>query len=184
MLTKRERAKRGTTRAQRGLRAQRAGRAALCYIESMQGKFPFTIQGYYPHMKPNDIRIWEKYVRANPGQFISCDYDIPVGPTPDWLDDQADAVGMKQGILYRKKIDVVAYAPDYIALIEVKPRAGSSALGQILGYVLMYKDDFKPTSRIVPMVVTDRCSNGYDVIFARHGVALIEVGDDGYIINA
>lgn len=134
------------------------------------------IQTWYPHMMPYDVHIWEKYVRANPELFISCDYDFPIGPTPDWLDDEKDAEQARQGFLYRKKIDVVAYASDYIALIEVKPSAGSSALGQILGYELLFRQDFPSAPRTVPMVVTNECQNGYRAIFEKMGVVIVETG--------
>lgn len=127
-------------------------------------------------MKPADVHIWEKYVRANPGKFLSCDYDVPVGQTPDWLDDNEDAKSAKQGILYRKKIDVVAFAEDHVCIIEVKPFAGSSALGQIMGYEILYRDEFPDVGRVVPMVVTNQCQNGYREIFARKGIVCIEAG--------
>lgn len=149
----------------------------------MQGKFPFEIRTFYPHMMPHDVHIWEKYVRANPGLFLSCDYDVPIGPTPDWLDDELDAEQGRQGFLYRKKIDVVAYAADYVALIEVKPSAGSSALGQILGYQVLFKQDFPNAPRTVPMVVTNQCQNGYTEIFAKMGVQLVETGRCEYCKN-
>lgn len=149
----------------------------------MQGQFPFEIRTFYPHMMPRDVHIWEKYIKANPGLFLSCDYDVPIGPTPDWLDDEKDAEKARQGFLYRKKIDVVAFAPDYIALIEVKPSAGSSALGQILGYELLFRQDFPNAPRTVPMVVTNQCQNGYKDIFPKMGVQLVETGRCEYCKN-
>lgn len=134
-------------------------------------------------MMPRDVHIWEKYVRANPGLYSSCNYDVPIGPTPDWLDDEVDAEQAKQGFLYRKKIDVVAFAPDYVALIEVKPSAGSSALGQILGYQMLFREEFPTVERIVPIVVTNQCQNGYDKIFAKWGVKLVETGRCEYCKN-
>lgn len=134
-------------------------------------------------MMPRDVHIWEKYIKANPGLFLSCDYDVPIGPTPDWLDDKVDAEQAKQGFLYRKKIDVVAYAVDYIALIEVKPSAGSSALGQILGYEILFRQDFPNAPRTVPMVVTNQCQNGYQDIFPKMGVQLVETGRCEYCKN-
>lgn len=127
-------------------------------------------------MKPADVHIWEKYVRANPELFLSCDYDYCVGQTPDWLDDDDDAQNAKLGKLYLKKIDVLGYAQDHIAIIEVKPFAGSSALGQILGYNILFRDKHPDAPRTVPTIVTNICQNGYRDIFIRHGVQIIEVG--------
>lgn len=149
----------------------------------MQGKFIYSLQTWYPHMMPHDVHIWEKYVRAWPDKFLSCDYDLPVGKTPDWLDDEKDAEKAKQGFLYRKKIDVVGYAEDYIALIEVKPSAGSSAMGQILGYQLLFREEYPDAKRTVPMVITNQAQNGYDEIYRKMGVILIEMGRCEYCKN-
>jgi len=142
----------------------------------MQGKYPFVIQSYYPHMKPADIHIWEKFIRANAGFFESVDYDVPVGEPPAWMDTENDSHAKGQAILYKKKIDVVAFRPGEIWLIELKPFAGSSALGQILAYEILYKREHKGTEVVRPCVITNACSNGFPDLFHAKGIACTETG--------
>lgn len=127
-------------------------------------------------MKPADVHIWEKFVRAYPESFSSVDYDVAVGPAPAWLDVENDERAAKESKLYRRKVDVVGYHPDFIALIEVKPFAESKALGQALSYDKLYRDDHPQSRRVVPWVVTNSAQNGYEAIFERLGVHLVEVG--------
>lgn len=142
----------------------------------MQGKYPFVIQSYYPHMKPADIHIWEKFIRANAGFFDSVDYDVPVGEVPEWMDTENDPHAQGQAILYKKKIDVVAYRPGEIWLIELKPFAGSSALGQILTYDILFKRKHQGAEVIRPCVITNKCANGFPDLFHTKGIACTETG--------
>ena len=146
------------------------------FITKMRGKFPFEIQSWYPHMKPADVHLWEKFIRANAGFFDSVDYDFPIGRGPDWLDVEGDELAKKQEILYKKKVDVVGYIGDIVWLIEVKPQAGSNALGQILSYEILFNDDFPDESHIRLGVVTNKAQNGYPRAYDMKGVRLFEVG--------
>lgn len=139
-------------------------------------KFVYGIQSHYPHMAPADVHLWEKFIRAQPGAFEFCTYDVPVGEAPAWLDVENDPEAAKQAILYKKKIDVVAEINGTTYIIEVKPFAGSKALGQLMSYELLYKDQHPETERIVKTIITNQCQNGYAEIFMRHGIHPIEVG--------
>ena len=40
-------------------------------------------KGYwYPHMKPRDIEIWERFMLAYPDAYEQCQYDFAVGDIP------------------------------------------------------------------------------------------------------
>ena len=142
----------------------------------MPGKFAFTIQSWYPHMKPADIHLWEKFIRANAGFFDSVDYDVPVGPAPDWLDIEKDELAKKELPLYQKKIDVVGFKDNLVWLVEVKPFAGSLALGQILSYEILFRKDNPGVNDLRLAIITNKIQNGYDVIFSQKGIQVFEVG--------
>jgi len=95
---------------------------------------PYELSDTYPHLHPHDQRIWRQFVLDNPLYFDEVAYGVLVGlgqPVPpdlspemvyDWL------------VLTQSKIDVVARRGAYNYIIEVKPSAGYSALGQVLAY--------------------------------------------------
>ena len=58
--------------------------------------------------------------------------------------------------LSKKRIDVVGYKRDEIHVIELKPRAGFSAVGQVLGYAKLFVVPGDAEKRIVPVVITDQ----------------------------
>jgi len=142
----------------------------------MQGKYPFEIQSHYPHMKPHDVHIWEKFIHANAGFFNSVDYDVCVGRAPEWLEREGSNHAKSQEILHRKKIDVVGYTDDAVWLVEIKPSAAASALGQVLTYKPLYMIEYPQTPSLRLAILTNQAQNQYDKVFDHHGVRLLEVG--------
>ena len=100
----------------------------------MHGRFPFKILSKYPHMKPADVDIWERFVGSNRGFFDTVDYDFHIGEGADFLPTGEDTPDGRENRLYQRKIDVVGYIGEGVWLVEVKPVADMFALGQILTY--------------------------------------------------
>lgn len=121
----------------------------------MTGRFEYKLLAKYPHMKPGDVAIWERFIKANPGYFETVDYDVNVGEGAPFDTTLNNLAGADVGALYLKKIDVVGYNKNGITLIEVKPSAGLTALGQVNGYYELYLEHIKPTEKVSLAVLTD-----------------------------
>lgn len=133
-------------------------------------------KGYwYPHMKPRDIEIWERFIAKYPDAYEKCQYDFAVGDVPPFIASASSREGQAMGELYKLKIDVLGYKGDTIDLIEVKPDAGASSIGQVLGYVELYKRDVKPTQAIRPVIVTSSLRTNMEFLTAQQGVKLFIV---------
>ena len=102
------------------------------------GRFVFKKIAKYPHMKPADVAIWERFMTNHENFFDRVDYDFHVGEGADFLPTNEDTPDGRENRLYQKKIDVIGYKNNDVRLIEVKPIAGMSALGQILTYRELY----------------------------------------------
>ena len=129
----------------------------------------------YPHMLPVEAELWDKFLRERTPEFIKLEYDVHVGdvpPPPETLPDYLK--GMFQSV-YSKRIDVVAHDPDKIYVIEVKPRAGMTALGQVLAYKFLYERDFKPIVPVEMRLVCERKEMNIDEIAAPYGVYIWQV---------
>jgi hypothetical protein len=110
----------------------------------------------YPHMLPAESEIWDKFLSQRSPPFIALEYDVHVGDTPEPPPTLPDyLVGMFKSV-YSKRIDVVAHDPDVIYVIEVKPRAGLSALGQCIAYKYLYERDYKPVKPVQMRIVCER----------------------------
>lgn len=139
----------------------------------MEDFFTYGHRYYYPHMKPNDIAIWERFMAAEPEYFEEVQYDVTVGSPPPFDPTVNDSTGGEVSDLYKKKIDVIGWRDDFPFIVEVKPRAGSAAIGQVLGYIEMYKRDHRPINPPKPMILTDTTSPDLEIMAKRYGVEIL-----------
>lgn len=110
----------------------------------------------YPHMAPLDVAIWERFIDQNPDFFDEVDYDVAVGSKPEFDTVVNSETGGDTLRLYQKKIDVVGHKGGNVWIIEVKPNAALTALGQVLSYTTLYKKFVNSTADITTAILTDR----------------------------
>ncbi len=137
--------------------------------------FTYEKRYWYPHMKPRDIEIWERFIAKYPDAYEKCQYDFAIGDIPPFMEQTSSPQGQAMRELYKLKIDVLGYKGDTIDLIEVKPDAGASSIGQLLGYVSLYKRDVNPTATIRPVIVTSSLRTNMDFLTQQQGVTLFVV---------
>lgn len=147
----------------------------MLYGDNMQEVFTYGKRYWYPHLTQDHISIWEKFIAEFPDAYDYCQYDLEIGQIPDFVTGHDDQRMRGQANLYQRKIDVVGFKGDQIDLIEIKPHAGLSSLGQINGYKALYQRDFSPAVVPKAIVVTDRIDD--DVAHAAYaqGVQIIVV---------
>ena len=110
----------------------------------------------YPHIAPRDEIIWNKYIDDHPDYFSSVDYDVRVG-TGQTIKAKPHAMTAEEWRAHtQKRIDVVGYKDDLIYIVELKPSASFSAIGQAVSYALLYRAEFNPKGKILPTIITDR----------------------------
>lgn len=132
--------------------------------------FKYEKRYWYPHMKPRDIEIWERFIAVFPDKYTECQYDVSVGDIPEFMKERSSREGQAMQELYRLKIDVVAYRQGGIDIIELKPSAGASTIGQVVGYVELYKKEYKPTLPIQPVIITDELKPNMEFLSQQQGV--------------
>jgi len=110
----------------------------------------------YPHMKPREVEIWKKYLRAYGERFEYYDYDLHVGegcgPVPGLSEKYQDMAKR----LSQKRIDVVGYIGDRVYIIELKPVADMEAIGQLKVYKTLYEDKYGSGSAKGLIIVAEK----------------------------
>lgn len=139
----------------------------------MADLYKYEKMDFYPHMKPNDRAIWERFIEKNPEAFDKVQYDVLVGSVPAFDTTVNPSTGGNVADLYRKKIDVVGYKGAQISIIELKPEAQISSIGQLLGYVELYKKEYKPALEPFAILLTDRIMLDMQELTAKYGIKLI-----------
>lgn len=116
----------------------------------------------YPHLLPDSIIIWERWLKEYQSFFTRFDYDVRVGqgrdPGPDFEDNIR-----KDGLdLSKRRIDAVGFTPNHITIIEITPIAGIKCIGQVFAYPILYQETFNPTLPLRTLIVAETL--GTDVL--------------------
>ena len=135
------------------------------------GEFANTKLRKYPHMFPLDIPIWERFLDSFSDDFLSFDYDVKVGSGTQPIEGLGDKYARMQSILSKYRIDVVGYNSNSILIIETKPEAGTTAIGQIETYTKLYTRDMHPNLPVVGCIITDRKLPDMDYLTKDKGIA-------------
>lgn len=104
-------------------------------------------------MMPEDLPVWRGFLKAGGIEGATYEYDVKVGLPIEDLGDMPEPYASNSQMLSKKRIDVVAFTTDAIFIIEVKDTASWSAIGQALGYRLLYIRDTQPTLDVTPIIV-------------------------------
>jgi len=135
--------------------------------------WPFRYK--YTQMFPGDVPLWERFLRLQGKEFRKFEYDVKVGrgieAPPDWAEQYRKATR----ILSLKRIDVVGYKDNQVWIFEVKPDAGLSALGQLIGYRTLWLRERKEPPYVILALITDRLNEDERYLFEQHGIKLFLV---------
>lgn len=137
--------------------------------------FKYEKRYWYPHMKPQDIEIWERFIAENPDAYDTCEYDFAVGDAPPFNPLADDGTDLNQDVLYRLKIDVVGKKGGKVDIIELKPSASASTIGQVEGYRDLYLRDTPGVSSAQPVIITDFLRPNMDYLCQQKGVKIVVV---------
>ncbi len=157
----------------------------------------YFITHRYPHLGPIEVEIWEEFLRKTDLKFIKLEYDVRVGEpkVPKYYYDRYRTLKKLAEVdpkykfelkvveatikcfeaLTKLRIDVVGETEDAIWIFEVKPRAGRSALGQLLAYAYWYERQYRPTKPIKLAVVCAEVDHNMLPLFERFGIYVFNV---------
>lgn len=122
---------------------------------------------------PQDVAIWERFIDQNVNFFDSVDYDVVVGSIPKFSTTVNLETGGSDARLYQRKIDVVGYKGDDIYIVEVKPNAGASALGQIQAYATLFKYFRSLDAKTIPTILTNRITTDMPLLAYTMNIKLL-----------
>lgn len=126
-------------------------------------------------MSVADTEIWNRFLAKYPDEYDRVQYDFHVGDPPPFNPLMDNGEDKNQDLLYKFRIDVIGHKGNDVDLIEVKPNAGPSALGQIRSYKTLYERDEEPTGRVNLVIITDTLRTNMDYLATQEGVRIIVV---------
>lgn len=111
---------------------------------------------FFPHLLPQDIEVWKRFLAEHEHQYNSFDYDLRVGEGRDPGTDHAPNIRTMAIGLSQRRIDAVGHRNSSIDIIEITTRAGLTSIGQLQVYPNLYKTLHPTTKPISPLLVAER----------------------------
>lgn len=137
--------------------------------------FPPTHRCKYPHMFPQDVAVWERFLTKYGEEYDGFYYDLMCGAPcmqyPHWDNNYRRDAEM----LSRLRIDAVGVKGDSFDIIEVKPRLNATAIGQVLTYKLHFIAENNPTKTVRPVIVVGQPDENVMKIAEISGVTVFIV---------
>ena len=129
----------------------------------------------YPHLSAQEIGIWERFLASDNNKFEHYDYDVRVG-TPTTVPEGIPKNIKEDAItLSLKRIDAVGWLMGKPTCIEIKTYAGFKALGQSLGYPILFAQQRNLGELPDTLIVTNQLLSDMAGIYNLVGVNYIEI---------
>lgn len=135
-------------------------------------RFKYEKRAHYPHLRQKEIEIWERFIALKPDEYDEVEYDLAFGLLPPFGTVVVPETGGDDRRIYLRRIDVVGYKDNRIDFIEIKPNAGPGAIGQVKGYITLYKNLVDPAAKITARVLTDNTRADVFLLAGQEGVVL------------
>ena len=134
------------------------------------------------HMLPEDREIWARFLSHFEDQFDRYEYDVLTGPKLEVPSEELPPnLRTLAERLFALRIDVLAKRNREVWIIEVKPNAGLSALGQLLAYQHYMVEQVGDASRIHLACVTDFIRHYMPPLYERYGIWCLAITEDGRV---
>ena len=131
--------------------------------------------GHPAHMSAIDFVLWRRLRARGDLVFDRVFFDVAVGRGVDSAPDVAAGIRAAWARLTRLRIDVVSESASVWTLVEIRGAAGPGAIGSLLTYRSLWRDD-PPDDRPVNLVlVTDLFPENLLPVLAEFSILLLVV---------
>jgi hypothetical protein len=127
----------------------------------------------YAHMMPDDVPTWERWLAAYSLPEDDYAYDVKVGQSITVPEDNPDPFDKMAFQLSKKRIDVVITRNDSIIIAEVKKKAGWTAIGQLLGYPLLFSREYTTEVPITGLLIAESLTLDTQTILDTYGLPYV-----------
>lgn len=129
----------------------------------------------YPHLMVGDVEIWERYLGRFADQWDNFEYDVRVGEGIKTEPGEEEKYKLMATALSEKRIDVVGHRGAVTTIIEVKPSAMLSAIGQLLSYQILYEERYPLRGPVKMLLITDRIGPDLEKLCRKFEISLLSV---------
>jgi hypothetical protein len=126
----------------------------------------------YPSMTANESAIARAWLARHADEWDDCEFNVRLGSSLELGPDYSDATRAQAAIVTQKRADLVATRGDAALIIEVKIRVALAALGQLIGYQVLWRVEHPETRTIELEAIGHDALLDVVEILQAHGVAV------------
>ena len=135
-------------------------------------KIPYEKLLRYPHLRTEESKIWDRFIEKKPKFFTEVIYDARVGEGRKYPETEMPQIKEAMEYLSKKRIDVIGLIGDDVYVIEIRPKANLSAVGNALGLAELFRDVAPVYKIVMPAIITDETLPDMPELCRRMGVKL------------
>lgn len=137
----------------------------------------------FPGMLPRECLIFAEWLKAHGDEFDTYDFNRRIGAGHDPGASWPDYVRVQAIANTQLRIDAVAMKAGAPTIIEVKDRAGASAIGQLVTYDAVWREDYPTGPAPALILVTNRVQPNILPLIRRANIRLDVVPVDFSILQ-
>lgn len=107
----------------------------------------------FPHLLPDDIEVWKRFLTHFGHLYDNFDYDVRVGKGRPQPEQELKGIRKMAVDLSQRRIDAIGNHQRGPTVIEITTGIGFKAIGQITVYPRLYRDKFGITGPIHSLIV-------------------------------
>lgn len=126
-------------------------------------------------MLPRDVAVWDRWLDKHGYEYNGFRYDVHVGGEIEVAPGWSEKTKHMASWLAAKRIDAVGYKPGEVWILEVKPEAGVTAIGQLLTYKMLFIEKYRPIGRLECALVCGNATIDERRVLEAHGFKIFVV---------
>jgi hypothetical protein len=134
-----------------------------------------SLPSKYPHLLPEDAKLWNEYQLLHHPRYHSFLYDVAVGPGRDPGENFPDNIRTMALQLSKLRLDVVGIDSNSIEIFEITQSAGLKAAGQAIVYPHMLKVTWELTIPVSVTIVCRSCRDDVESVLAAYNIRLVVI---------
>ena len=132
-------------------------------------------KSWYDNLRENETEIWNRFIEKYPDAYDEVIYNLHLGEGAVIPTGTEENVARDFKLLTQYKVDVVGFNQNGVDIIEIKPYAGASAIGQVISYSELYKKGVDPSATPNLVILTDQLRPDTEILAKTLNIKIIVV---------
>ena len=141
----------------------------------MNERTKYEKKPWYDNLRENETFIWNRFIEKYPDAYDEVIYNLHLGEGANIPAGTEENIARDFKLLTQYKVDVVGFGKNKIDIIEIKPYAGASAIGQVISYSELYKKDIDPAATPNLVILTDQLRPDTTILAEKLNIKIIIV---------